>query len=77
MRESSLRDFAMGLLHAALVLRGLSPIVRQAAELSRLIAICLFWRVVRDFRLADQAWDPARELEARDAQNDSTSAAPS
>lgn len=40
------------------------------------IAVLLCWRIVRDFRQADQSWDPRAAMSLRD-QNDNTSASPS
>ena len=47
-----------------------------AAPGVEVIAVLLCWRIVRDFRQADQSWDPRAAMSLRD-QNDNTSASPS
>lgn len=43
---------------------GYDPIV-IVASLMEVVAVLLCWKVARDFRLADQAWDPRAQLAAR------------
>ncbi len=44
---------------------GFSP-VQLGATVAELIALLLCWKIVRDFRLADRAWDPRAALTLRD-----------
>ena len=48
-----------------------------AARLSpEVTTLALCWRIVRDFKQADQSWDPRAAMALRD-QNESTRASPS
>lgn len=60
---------------SAWLIRGGFPLF-ALGSLLEVVAVLLCWRIVRDFKQADQSWDPRAAMALRD-QNESTRASPS